>query len=489
MPKVSSKHSKPADKSPKSAKASTSTTKTQSSNGTPRQLETTDRPVVYPTLKINGVEIPRDKLRISCERAKKLLKWESQADYYNRLREEDPKITIDDATFGNTAGEGYLLKDEEDTKIQCFNNLGNRPFIESWARALAQDILNRHWKFNCEPIIISKTARVLSGQHRLIALVLAVQMWNGANKDHWHELWPEEPYIEALVIQGAEEDPETVATLDNVRVRTLSDIFYTSSDMFSWISPLKGTEREECSRMLEKGVRTLWNRSKRKGTYRDAYEKYLTPSEAKEFVERHPKIMDCIQHIFTINKDRVLSKMKLSPGACAAALYFMGSCGSDFDDYYNATVAQEKLLSWDDWGTACQFWTDLATNKAKVAAVKEAIAKLYDADEDDGGGSAREIEKTIVLAKAWAQYKDGIAIVTEEIMPEMTEDEDGVPHLTDTSVFGGIDNGDGKERFQPVTEQEIEQRKQQIQDQRRKAMEDNIRKHNKKTRGASDERE
>jgi hypothetical protein len=157
------------------------------------------RHVVYPEITV-GKHIGPNAL--TAEQAKTLLLWETEEEYGARRLEDEPSLQKDDPKV--TFGERYLLKDSSGQKVTCWNNSNNRPFSESWARAIAQDILNKMWRLNCETVIIGRTGQVLSGQHRLVGLVLAQQMRHGKNKDKWDTLWPdgEDPTLETLIAYG-----------------------------------------------------------------------------------------------------------------------------------------------------------------------------------------------------------------------------------------------------------------------------------------------
>jgi hypothetical protein len=189
------------------------------------------RPVLYPDIQINGVTIPRERLRVTKAKAKKLLEWESEPEYAARVGRADAKIPE----------EHRLLRDTSQDWVACFNNCRNRPFTEAHAKTIAQEILNGRWELNLETIIISRTGIILSGQHRLVGFVLACEMW-AKQFTHWKTRWPEEPYIEALVAVGGSEDANVIMTLDNVRPRSEADVIYTS-DVYA---ALGQADRREC---------------------------------------------------------------------------------------------------------------------------------------------------------------------------------------------------------------------------------------------------
>jgi len=159
--------------------------------GSKKQLKIKLRPkYVYPDVEVR-VCVGNEAL--TCAHAKQLLGWKT----------ETRTVKFHDR---------YLFKDEENCKVQCSCNRKNRPFDDSWARSIAQDILNKRWKLNLETIIIGRDGQVLSGQHRLIGLILACQLWQ--KHSYWSKVWNTEPSIETLVAFGADESEEATRTLD-----------------------------------------------------------------------------------------------------------------------------------------------------------------------------------------------------------------------------------------------------------------------------------
>lgn len=424
-----------------------------------------ERPVKYPYYKAmiccldnpahvdeKGKQVEYDG-PITVEIAKQLLGWETEPDYVKRKLAEDPNYKESKLKFG---GE-YLLKDADGNKVICWNNCTNRPLTESHAASLAQDILTKNWRMNLENIIVSKTGLVLSGQHRLIGLILAVEGKDGWRKQqHWQQVWDEEPIIETMVAFGCEETPEVLRTLDNVKPRELDDVFYTS--------PLfadKTTEaRREMSRALKYAVELLWKRTRGDG---DKFIEHQTHSASIDFLDRHPKLLAAVKHIYDedggkvidVDKDEefvgkaISSGLRLQRGHAAALLYLMGQSRTKdavSEDYYlPGAVQSEKRLDWTCWEMALQFWTDLGEQKLEWAqTVKEALACLNDPDK---GFSANNREKHAVIVNAWTKYRIKEKFQydkPEKLHPEFTIDEMTNRRKISAEnepVLGGIDRG------------------------------------------------
>lgn len=393
----------------------------------------------YKVLAVNGIPIPLDTVRITVDEAKTLLGWETEADLFNRIKESNPKVIKDKCAFGHD----FLMRDANANKVRCWNNSRNRPFSEAWCRMLAQDILNRHWHMNCETIIISKTGLVLSGQHRLIALVLAYQEWSGRNSMRWANKWPEEPYIEALVVTGADEDQDTINTLDNVRSRSLSDVFYTSP-MFA---SMEKDQRKKASDMLQKSVEFLWKRVvKAHRAYSSDKIQYdeLTHSRAVEFKDNHTSILDFVKMMVDLDDEGPISKL-MRVGPCGAIAYLQASSDSDADSYRAAETPSEQALDWNKKAKAERFWDELAKGTALFAPIRTAIAAMANPDTEE---DPKLLDKICMLAKAWALFSEDMHMSADPddeehcIIPRTREDDYGNRILVEFPTFGGIDYGE-----------------------------------------------
>ncbi len=391
------------------------------------------RPILYAKPQVR-LCLEADGSQITFAVCKKLLRWEAEKDYVARMCKDNPKLKQEEVGYGND----FLLKDEEGQKVRCWANTRNRPFDDSWARQLAQDILNRVFKFNMENIIISLHGEVISGQHRLVGLALACQIWAGKNGGRWKGKWPVEPFIESSIGFGAPDNPEVLRTYDNVKPRTLADVFYTS-EIFR---ELTSVERKECSRMLQRAVDLLWKRTGA-GTGADSTNKYQSHSTSMEFLDRHGSLLKCLHKMLEFNRERAISVLKMSPGECAGLLYMMGSSSSDGDVYRNSDPLTEKSLSWDNYDLACEYWEGLAKKLDKFEPLRIALGSLVDEDTGTGG---RRVEKYAVLAKAWGLFAGGEDISEETLnLPGMYHtDEKGVVRLIECPDFGGIDIGEKK---------------------------------------------
>lgn len=441
-------------------------------------LKREERPVKYPKYDSRIYSKPDERGNeylgpLTGAIAKKILGWESEKDYTARMLATNPGSKEGKWKFGD---DYILLLNEE--KIKCWNNpiTGNRPFDEKHAREICQDILTRNYKMNLENIILSLTGFVLSGQHRLIGLILAIEEWmkckvkNG--KGYWEEWWEEEPYIETMIAVGASEDPDVIRTYDNVKQRTLSDTIWTSPT-FGDIKDLP--DRRELCRYMDNAVDYLWKR-----TYqvigKNSWIQHQTHSSSLEFLDRHPKIKECVKHVFNKNRHRVLSLLGLNTGQCAALMYLMGSSSSDPENYhYAGSKKTESQLTWQNYDRALGFWNIIADQESAKGelirdALKNPMANILI------GSSAPQKVKHIVLSKAWTAYVKDEDFTTEELQLTAEEaiwsDEKNRIVIKKEITVGGIDcgvikgNGEDDDEERAPTEEEIAKQKEDDRKQR-----------------------
>lgn len=336
----------------------------------PPAPESTERTVIHPEV---VSKVFRGEEAITADIAKEILGWEVE-------------------TKKGEFGGDYLLE-HEGKRVRCVNNPTNRPLMTSTVAVLKQEHLRKRWRLNGEPIIIGRTGLVLNGQHTLISLIFAVTEYY-ANPDTWNEYWKEEPTLEKVVTYGIEEDDETVNTMDTCKPRTLADVIYRAR----YFKGMKMAEHRALSRSLDLAIRKLWERS---GTYEDPYSVSRTHSESIAYLERHPKLIEAVKHIYEEDGDKNKLGRYLNRGSAAAALYFMGSSDSSSDVYYNADHPSEDMLDWGLWEKACQFWVELASGKS-LKAVLDYINQLIDEQ-----GEPTQSVRWAVIAKAWDRYRQG----------------------------------------------------------------------------------
>ncbi len=462
-----------------------------------KTVKTDPRPVVYPRVEayvLEGVNA------ITFELSKRYLGWEEEP--------EDGSVKFKDkflfAIPKGCEGEGR--------KVRCHYNTRNRQLIMSWVETLGQDQLNRNWAdsrnggeavytladgvewdgelgkdrtltlpeetMNGETIIIGRHGQVLSGQHRLIALVLAYLRWKReVAGGHWHGIWgTAEPTIEGLVVVGVAEGSRTTRTIDNVKPRTLADVLFCEAGTFGDRKLTPGNRAKLC-RMTEFCVKNMWDRT---GAKDDPFSSHRTHSEALEFIDRHPRILKVVRHIFEEDKNGQLSAavlkvgegedaktfpnpVQVSPGYAAAAMYLMGSSTSDGDKYRDGPQSggppSERQLKWDSWEKAEEFWTMVAGRSPTFKGLFAALQQFV--DPDTGLNRITKLEKEAIYVKAWRAFAAGKPVTEKACRLALEEDyvegESGVRELKERPTWGGADlGGGGKVRSEKPGEGAVE---------------------------------
>lgn len=452
----------------------------------PKKAEKSARAILYPRYETMICCLPTPHAEtgevieydgpITVELAKKLLGWETDDEYVRRRMTEDPSLKETKLRESD-----YLLKDRNGSKIRCRHNTLNRPFDAAWARKIAQDILTEGYEFNGEDIIVGVTGLVLSGQHRLVALVLAYEEWmkNGrAYQKYWRD---REPFIESLIFVGAREDQAVLQTYDNVKPRSLSDTIYTSP-IFANKS---GTDKKRLSTMLDQCIDWLWRRL---DATSNKFVEHQTHSASLDFLDRHEKHMvAAVKHVHDLDGSEeglALSTLGLNAGRTAGMLFLMG-CSATNEDKANAyheltSPKAEKQLDWTAWEKALQFWRDVVENKKPwVEELRKGLANLND---ENLTGRVSDTEKCAVVAIAWAEYANGNeGFAVDDILPEREVNKatnefylvDGGP------TFGLVDKGPPQKQKGTKEEQQSQEQDEEAVKAARAARLKEIEEHNK----------
>lgn len=420
--------------------------------------------------------------------AKDMLGWETQKEYTARcLKDEsfeamgtdgqpitDPtESQVKDASlFERDSNIFVIMIDHEGNPVTCWNNNNNRPFREGDCKKYVKTILTKNWAgpiafpgetVNGETIIISRTANVESGQHRLIALILACQIWRSSPS--WQKYWPDgPPVLESLVVYGASDDPRVLMTLDNVIPRDGADTIYTSG-VFQDIAH---KDRSKMATMLDRAIDIVWRRTGMADQDTSTTNARTNP-ETMGFLRNHPWLEKAVRRMFEEDKQKGISKLHISPGQCAGLLYLMAASASDPDactEYVNATPRNEEKLTFQNRDLAIQFWRELVkNNKDGSHPVAQALLQI---PVDEDGAMARVTEKHAVICKAWREYLQGNPLTVEvcslqrhdPLLPDddYMVDADGAFHLKEEFDFGGPDCGNKPKKIEKaLTEEEKEQ--------------------------------
>lgn len=85
-------------------------------------------------------------------------------------------------------------------------NTGNRKVIKTWVDQLAQDMTRGRWQENGETIIVSRSGKILDGQHRLLAVIKSGRP------------------VYMLILFGISDDRKVMASIDQGKNRTVANI-------------------------------------------------------------------------------------------------------------------------------------------------------------------------------------------------------------------------------------------------------------------------
>jgi hypothetical protein len=390
---------------------------------------------VYPEV---DVLIKRGKDALTMKEAMQLVGWTTDPE---AAREHD-------------AGE-WLFVDTNAKQVWGLNNLHNRRFVEPWMRTISQDVLDAHWRFNGETIIIGRYGSVLSGQHRLFGFIMACLRWKSeAEHVHWEDKWPDEPTLECIIVRGIDESDDVTKTLDNVRPRTLGDVLFVGGEF----ADATGKDKDAMTRMTDAAIKLLWLRT---GRGVDQYSPRRTHSGSLDFLARHPRVKEAVRHVHEQNKDNRIGKL-VGPGSAAALLYLMGVSKSDGEEYHASEEPGEKHLDFGYWDKAKDFWTLLAMPNSELKDVRLSRRPVQGdevpANKWSGyvfGSTVSGLNERIAcLVKAWGQFLTGekVTLGSVRLTYNITENdvaENGVAtvysaDLMETPKFGGIDLGDVK---------------------------------------------
>jgi hypothetical protein len=366
---------------------------------------------------------PRYEIKVGADAitsawAKDKLGWDEETDDHKLGKEAHPVLK---ALFGR--------------KVRLLNNVTNRPIYPDIVKRLAQEHLQKRWRYNGEPVIIGKTATILNGQHSLLSVIYAEMV--RVEQPHWTDgNWPTEITMEKAVSYGVEETDDVVNTMDTCKPRSLADVIYRSR----FFAKMKEGMRRAVSRSTDHAIRFLWSRT---GAIDDQFAPRRTHAESVNFIERHERLLRAVKHVHEEEKDDSISKF-LSLGYAAAMLYLMGSCRTDGNAYRHADPPSEKEIDWEEWERACEFWVAFADREAKeMQPVRHALAMLDD-PETLGRGSVAE--KSGVLVKAWNLFVKREAIEEADLKLKYKKDQDDIRHYDESPVVGGIDLGTSRRK-------------------------------------------
>lgn len=350
--------------------------------------------------------------------------------------------------------QAWLFKDHEGNRIACTNNLNNRPLDMGKVRMLTQEILQKRWKVNGEPIILGVSGIILNGQHTLISTVLAEQLRTSEEQgEHWKLIHDSPISIQKFVNAGIEETDDVVNTMDTCKPRTLSDMVYRS-EYFTTTQDLG--KKKKLSSLADGAIKFLWLRT---GASSDPYSPLRTASESLNWLDNHRRLIDVVKHVYEESQASKNLQKLLPLSKLTGLVYLFAACKSSWTDYENTRSEQDMDLSMQD--KAEEFVIMLASGDPAVTEVFHAFAALVHPETGVDMGSTEH--KIAILIKAWQRFSSGAKITAASVKVEhLVDSEDGYLTQVEYPMVGGIDRGpmgDGTTPDMPEPEDETPEEK------------------------------
>ncbi len=338
---------------------------------------------------------------LTADDMKELLGWEEETEA-NPFEEGSVYAADLTAVFG--------------VKVRLTKNPNNRWVTVSWLKTLKQEHLNGRWRFNGETIVIGEYDNMQSGQHRGLSLILAELEWHREGESgHWREIWPDAPpTMEAVVVYGVKEDDDTFKTLNRGKPGSFAEVLFRSE----YLAGFKMVDRRAAAKMLADSLNFLWRRT---GMLQDQFSPMPTHGELMDFLDRHPRVIQAVEHILGENGDGGISRYAPA-GSAAGMLYLMANSATDPDDY--ALVREnriEKNLDFKYWDRAKTFWRLLGGNKIipmikvkkPIGGTKDDIQTLYVFAMKPPNGTF--FDRNLALARAWGVFKTGSDVEDDDV--------------------------------------------------------------------------
>ncbi len=329
------------------------------------------------------------------------------------------RIVVDD-------DEIHILKDLEGNRIALDNNVMNRPYRPTLCKRWMSEILRKKWRLNGETIIIDRTGQLQSGQHTLVALVMAEQL-RKLEPDTWKS-WKGSCFIEKLIVQGISDANDVVDTIDLGQRRSLGDVIARNQTFITY-----GTRvQKRLSNDLAIATRLVWERQ---GGKERAFAKDFPHSEALDFIADHPKLLESVKLIHEEDGERQVSK-KIARGFAAGLHYLMCVATTDMDEYVDKGPAS---LNFELEDKAGDFWTLFASGDQlkKTDPINVLVSNMMMINTA-GFVGRQKILGTVI--KAFNLWVDGKTAKDYDVIKVATRiDEDEVEHLMESPRIGGID--------------------------------------------------
>jgi hypothetical protein len=297
-------------------------------------------------------------------------------------------------------------------------NKANRPFRDAMAKRYGQNMLRGKWEQNGEPILLDEDDNVISGQHRLRAII-----WAQAECDKNPGKYGTEPIsYRMVIISGIASDVSD--TVDTGQNRTAADVLFRK-DYFT----IDQKEVAKVSGVLAAAARLVWLRTNGK-VVRDAPK--FDHQELISFVDEHEALKDWVKFVYDRYDEKqdvagTSSKMTqlIRCGPLAGLMYLAAACDLDPDNWDGDLNAEMDTK-------AEVFLIDLmsATNLAIDSPILCLRKKLLSNEKAATKMSRDQLCSTFV--KAWNFYLDGTKIKVSDLTLKKTE-------IDEPPRMGGLD--------------------------------------------------
>jgi hypothetical protein len=320
-------------------------------------------------------------------------------------------------------------------------NSHNRPFRKGIGDRYAYDILHNRWPYNGESLSISKTRQIISGQHRLYALIKAEKL-RKVNPDEFKQWHKGTISLKVLIATGI--DDKAADTTDQGQARAHGDVLFRKGlfdhyKNFDKTDEFKLSDKKKLAKDLGTAIRTVWLRVGGKAVS-DA--PHFPKSEMLTFLQKHPKILDCVVYVYRQDdgKNKLISST-ITRAYMSAAMYLAATSASDREDY--DVVGDVDLTNMNDAEDFVESYATGVSADASSPCPPQAIALKNAYNKIIAAGGTRDRDETLNLAvKAFALFLDKkapegklLSIKKDEATPRLggldietsNDDEDEAP--------------------------------------------------------------
>jgi hypothetical protein len=261
-------------------------------------------------------------------------------------------------------------------------NLKNRPRRMELVKRYAMEIIRGKWTLNGEAIIFDWDGHLISGQHRLAAVILAEE-WRQSNPKAYRKYgWRGPITLDAVVVDGV--DPKTADTVDLGQKRTGGDVLFRQSRFDE--KKYKPAQVKTLSNDLATAVRLVWLRNQ-KMVVSDAPK--FPHSEMLDFLKEHTGIKTWVEAVFEkdAGSDKNISS-RVSRAYMAAMLYLYET---SFENESEGDIKATEFLN--------EFADGAGLAKTDpVFVLREAFVKLRDGSGASSGAGRDVICGMLVKA-------------------------------------------------------------------------------------------